>query len=519
MKSITKLGVLILSLLAGPMAFAQTINSVSPNTGEKGSWTLPITITGSGTSFSSATSTVLRIKQGADELEVLAINNVEAETVEADIRISNLKPTGAYSVEVYDSNDGLINLSNGFTVSSNSNAPSFLTTTPEAGSESQMLPVTISMENTHFAQATDNTIYLTQGTFTIMPVPGSIEALNDNYLKAMFDLDVPYVSNGDILDSHFGNSHDGYFSDYLAINVTELTTINGIVIYGGTYNGVVELYQKNVGVTPATYSLVATVNVDGSNNYSFSGVANAEYLMRSVPVGMADVVATYFPNAIDWTSSTLVQSDPLNVTTADITPFNSIDLTGGVTVNGTLGWGPNGFTKAASVVLAEGVEVFIQDVNNTTYAQATTDANGLYTFSNVPNGNYQIVVNLPGYSQIDTYDFVVNDNSTTFDELDFLIDDHEIFKSGFLSVSKDFDNDLVAFPNPTNGKVFIQMPHVFGNFSADVYNMTGQKIWDKTVTGNNVDQFNVDLTDLPAGMYFVKVQSDSEVLEIRVVKE
>jgi hypothetical protein len=511
-------GILIFSLILGSAATAQTVTNVSPNSGEKGSWTLPITISGSGTSFSNATSTVVRIKQGNEELEILSVSNIAAESVDADIRISNLKPTGSYSVEVYDENLGLISLPNGFTVTSNGSAPSFITTTPEAGSQTQLLPVTISMENTHFAQATDNTIYLTQGTYTILPVPGSVQALNDNYLKAMFDLDVPYVSNGDILDSHFGNSHDGYFSDFLAINVTELTTINGIVIYGGTYNGVVELYQKNIGVAPATYSLVATVSVDGVNGYSFDGVANAEYLLRSVPVGMSDIVATYFPNAIDWTSSTLVDSDPLNVTVANITPFNSIDLNGGVTVNGTLGWGPNGFTKA-SVILAEGVEVFIQDVDNLIYAQATTDANGLYTFNNVPTGSYQIVVNLPGYTQTDTYDFVIDGSSSVFEELDFLIDNHQIFKSGFLSVSKDFSDDLVAFPNPTNGKVFIQMPAVLGNFTADVYSSTGQKIWNRTVNGNNVNQFNVDLTDLPAGMYFVQIMSDSDVFEIRVVKE
>ncbi|MBL4862282.1 MAG: hypothetical protein JKY09_04590 [Crocinitomicaceae bacterium] len=60
---------------------AQTISSVSPNSAEKGTWSLPVTITGSGTTFSNATSTVVRIKQGTEELEIISVNSVDPESV------------------------------------------------------------------------------------------------------------------------------------------------------------------------------------------------------------------------------------------------------------------------------------------------------------------------------------------------------------------------------------------------------------------------------------------------------
>ena len=52
-------------------------------------------ISGSGTSFSNATSTVVRIKQGNEQIEVVSINSVLAEEVNVNIRVSNLKPLGS----------------------------------------------------------------------------------------------------------------------------------------------------------------------------------------------------------------------------------------------------------------------------------------------------------------------------------------------------------------------------------------------------------------------------------------
>lgn len=498
---------------------AQNISGVSPNSAEKGTWTLPITITGAGTSFSNATSTVVRIKQANEELEILSVNSVAPEEVNVNVRVSNLKPTGSYSVEVYDQNLGLINLTNGFSVMANSAVPSIISTSPEMGAVNQVLPVTISLENTHFSQATDNTIYLTQGTNTIMPIPGSVVALNDNYIKALFDLDNPYVNIGDVLNSHCGNSFDGFFNDNLSVEITQITTISGIVIYGGIYNGTVELYQKNTGVTPNTYSLVASVPVDGSNAYSFNGIADANYLVRSVPVGMSDVVATYFPNAIDWTDATEIDSDPVLSINKDITPFNSIDLNGVGSVNGSIGYGPNGFTKV-SFVMAEGVEVFLKNTVSNTFAQVSTDVNGLYEFGSVPDGNYQIIVNIPGYTQISSYDFVVNATDVDFSDLDFLIDEGEIFKSGFLGVSSGMEvTELDIYPNPTTGELFIQIPEVMSDFNVSIHNQLGQSVFNQDVTNNNTQNYFVDITDVENGLYFVTVQNGTNVYQMKVVKK
>ena len=95
-----------------------TITNVSPNSGTQGTLSLPITITGSGTNFSSATSTLVQVLgNNGSTLQVLSINSVTPTSVSVDIAVSNTAFVGAYTVKVYDQLVGnFISLANGFTV-------------------------------------------------------------------------------------------------------------------------------------------------------------------------------------------------------------------------------------------------------------------------------------------------------------------------------------------------------------------------------------------------------------------
>ena len=104
--------------IASSFAFSKTITHVSPNSGTQGTLSLPITITGSGTNFSSATSTLVQVLgNNGSTLQVLSINSVTPTSVSVDIAVSNTAFVGAYTVKVYDQLVGnFISLANGFTV-------------------------------------------------------------------------------------------------------------------------------------------------------------------------------------------------------------------------------------------------------------------------------------------------------------------------------------------------------------------------------------------------------------------
>ncbi|MFA7272631.1 MAG: T9SS type A sorting domain-containing protein [Crocinitomicaceae bacterium] len=512
------------SVLFTAMVFGQSISSVAPNSGERGTFQLPVVISGSNTNFSNATSTLVRFSQGTStlmELEVTNINSVSPTSVSCDIQIPYSAALGNYTVSVFDQNvGGMLDLPAGFTVLPNSQTVTLVGTTPQNAAINQTLPITISVDNAHFSQATNTSFFLMQqGTNTMLfPVPGTVFTLNNSHLKAQFDFTGYAI--GTTFDAYCSNSFDGYFYDDSAVVLTSPTSISGNLNYAGNYDGIVELYQENTNVSPYTYSLVSSSPVL-SNVYSFSNIAQANYYVRSVPIGVTNVVATYYPSDVSWTTATQIStiSTPA-ITGALITPVSSLWLSGGGTVNGSIGYGPSGFTKSSGldVVFAEGIEVFLMDTDNSSYAQTTTNANGAYSFAGVEIGNYKIVIDLPGYAQISSYNFGVTSHTAELTDLDFLIDNGEIFVSGFMGLETQKLANLVVYPNPTTGEIHIQLPANSTQSKVMIYNHMGQKVLEQNISLNASPIFTTDLSEFGDGVYTIQVQSDKGVAETRLIK-
>src|ERR1043166_8510358 len=93
-----------------------TLTSIAPNTGTQAQ-TLDVTITGSGTSFTSGTNT-LSIRQGSNTtaIKVNSVTAQSATSIKANISINSIAPTGTYGVYVANVVNGIMGLENAFTV-------------------------------------------------------------------------------------------------------------------------------------------------------------------------------------------------------------------------------------------------------------------------------------------------------------------------------------------------------------------------------------------------------------------
>ncbi len=102
--------------------FSQTISSVTPNERQRGTSSLPITISGSGTHFSIGTFTngsngLIRFRQGSHSLTINSVTSITDTEINLDLSISNTDNLGGYWVEVWDSFiNSFVSLQNGFTV-------------------------------------------------------------------------------------------------------------------------------------------------------------------------------------------------------------------------------------------------------------------------------------------------------------------------------------------------------------------------------------------------------------------
>ncbi|MCF6184930.1 MAG: T9SS type A sorting domain-containing protein, partial [Bacteroidales bacterium] len=74
------------------------------------------------------------------------------------------------------------------------------------------------------------------------------------------------------------------------------------------------------------------------------------------------------------------------------------------------------------------------------------------------------------------------------------------------------------YPNPTNGKFYLNTGNSVSEYSVKVMNVTGQTIMEKIINNNKINE--LDLTNKPGGVYFVKVMfNDGSSVTKKIVKK
>ncbi len=127
-------------------------------------------------------------------------------------------------------------------------------------------------------------------------------------------------------------------------------------------------------------------------------------------------------------------------------------------------------------------------------------SNHFYTTVNSQYSGYD-------YEGIEFYAFPANANASRMVNKDNL----EVVKTDNVTNA----SNIIAFPNPTTGLINIKNDSK-KIMAVSVSNIFGEAIQTK---GINIDNSELDLTNLPKGIYFVKVKSEGEEKVMRVVKE
>jgi len=152
-------------------------------------------------------------------------------------------------------------------------------------------------------------------------------------------------------------------------------------------------------------------------------------------------------------------------------------------------------------------------------ATTVPNGNGEYSFENLPEGNYQIQVEIEDYEPEAT-DEIVLSGEETYSDINFIVEEGRIMVDTDISTSAEafFAPDLKAYPNP-----FTDMLHITGMAvetwhvaSLRVINTAGTVVHTQTIT--NPDE-TIHLGHLPAGMYFIRFENGGRVTVIKAVKQ
>lgn len=80
--------------------------------------------------------------------------------------------------------------------------------------------------------------------------------------------------------------------------------------------------------------------------------------------------------------------------------------------------------------------------------------------------------------------------------------------------------EMVLYPNPTKDAFKINVNNQWKNIAVSVLDVSGQTVNVRFFkTEQDLNQATIDLSNVPSGMYFVKIQSEGEFATMRVVKQ
>lgn len=281
--------------------------------------------------------------------------------------------------------------------------------------------------------------------------------------------------------------------------------------------GKVVLYQVNgEGVLPTA---VDTVNLS-TGNYLFNNLAVGEYKLRFDCGTNCGAIPTYYNSTTKYKEAQSVMVEGCPNSKIENINFASKTLaiisSGNSVISGTLSNG--NVNSNVRIQTSEFANVLVQliiypsgNVVKFTY----TDENGNYSFSNLPNGDYKILADVPGYNSYESDLFTVNGTSQVLTTS--LCANKATLEIGSCSIITNVNTtefQLSVAPNPSAGLFNISTN--VGDATYRVINSVGVEVFSKQITGNTTQ---IDLSSQADGIYILQVISDNKLQQAKLVKE
>lgn len=271
--------------------------------------------------------------------------------------------------------------------------------------------------------------------------------------------------------------------------------------------GYVELYRKKTksSIQQPDYR----VAVDANGGFIIDSLVSGRYRVRYVPeVGSTVYYPMYFGRQFLWQDGHLLMNDCLLDSLKLFSEYIPVADAPG-SVSGRVMY--DSLENQTTISPYEGALVYAWNIEtNQPAAIAYSDADGNYTLTDLPNGNYRIVVDIP---------FIPHDDYNQLEirnELDSVreVDDYFVRKT-YIKRRATIVSSFSFYPNPTNGAVTLVTENCIDS-KLLVYNHIGQLVDEIVITG---DEQYYDTEHLSEGLYFLKIGSLQPVERLMITDD
>ena len=364
-------------------------------------------------------------------------------------------------------------------------------------------------------------------------------ALLDPVGFSLYGADLEVLRNGEIFSTYTKNVIDPLLIGGVTITSkdpysTILVKLGANTELGGriydksgatVFPGIVKAYKATL---KGAYPIVQTVDIDDSGRYMFEGLYPGSYRLLAIPdlKYYPDGMPTYAGGAVSWAGAQNLnigsseRTSILDITLSELPKLTESDGSG--QLSGNVSYADDFLAKSTMARPAKKTAVILKRKASSKgtneddiVAYLDTDEQGNYIFENVPDGGYDMLVDVPGLPMNGNYDVDVVDN-TIVSELDFIIETDGISIPGTTTVKLVEMDGLAIYPNPGNGIMHIQLEYQ-GDYVVQVFNTVGMLV-DRRDFFSAVGVVDLELSYLETGIYLIKIEGENLSTTVKYIK-
>ncbi|OFX26802.1 MAG: hypothetical protein A2033_05645 [Bacteroidetes bacterium GWA2_31_9] len=319
--------------------------------------------------------------------------------------------------------------------------------------------------------------------------------------------------------------------DSTSIIVNPLPTISGLAQYTGgtmTQGKVMAKLFSTVSIYDFNGFLSVDSAINGSDNkFYIDSVELGEYILKVTPTDNTypTVLPTYYDTvllseyAIRLNVECGIDQD-LTVVMKELQPASA----GTLTISGRITVATNNKDILGEPI--PGAEITLeQEPDDEPISNTETNSNGEYLFSGLIAAEYSIVVDIPGFPQLETHTIVIDGDTANINYVVDVTDSVGIYiNHETSSVSKyelkDFSVNL--YPVPFENRLNIDFSlNTNSDVNIELFDITGKKI--ESLMTQNLSKGNYSnsyqLENIINGIYFIKMKVGETVLLKKILKD
>lgn len=326
--------------------------------------------------------------------------------------------------------------------------------------------------------------------------------------------------------------------DTIIVESEPFATIQGALSDGsGALNAnatEVRLFTTTVG-SDFEIAEVISMNNAANGEYAFANITPGNYYVKAHvidEVNYSNLLSTYYLNSYKWFNAEQIQVGCDTTINIDITMLEKVTApTGDGTISGIITYVPASGNKAIMGEPVPGAEITLeQEPDDEPIANVTTEGNGEYIFTHVPDGLFKLSVDVPGLPQFETHTITVSQDDTLFSNMNFIVDTNITLAGVYIEENNStpvYENESITinlYPNPFVQDIKIEYTlKEETEVNINLFDVNGRLI--RNIVDNKV-QFSgsysctIDggVDNLTSGIYFIEFKFDNLLYFKKVIK-